>query len=176
MAAIGDHDRHSRAVSLFLPLVLPSLGVFSLAGSFRCLFLLFVLSARFMLLGSLFTWVYFLLEPFFFQALLSRPAHCYTSRAVIAQLTSCTLSYDRERGPSLVRSRFFPISDQFLPPPSSSPRSDGTTPTKAARSSSAPHGSYWNRHAPLNHERCWASDGDSPLGEVWAQNQIPASG
>jgi hypothetical protein len=30
---------------------LPSLGVFSLAGSFRCLFL-FVLSARFMLLGS----------------------------------------------------------------------------------------------------------------------------
>jgi hypothetical protein len=46
------------------PLVLPSLGVFSLAGSFRCPFLLFVLSARFMLLGSFFTWVYFLLEPF----------------------------------------------------------------------------------------------------------------
>jgi hypothetical protein len=46
-------------------MVLPSLGVFSLAGSFRCIFLLFVLSARFMLLGSFFTWVYFLLEPFF---------------------------------------------------------------------------------------------------------------
>jgi hypothetical protein len=39
------------SLSLFLPLVLSSLGVFSLAGSFRCFFLLFVLSARFMLLG-----------------------------------------------------------------------------------------------------------------------------
>jgi hypothetical protein len=39
-------------LSLFLPLVFPSLDVFSLAGSFRRLFLLFVLSARFMLLGS----------------------------------------------------------------------------------------------------------------------------
>jgi hypothetical protein len=33
--------------------ILPSLGVFSLVGSFRCLFLLFGLSARFLLLGSL---------------------------------------------------------------------------------------------------------------------------
>jgi hypothetical protein len=53
------------SLSLFLPLVLPSLGVFSPAGSFRCLFLLFALSARFMLFGSFFTWVYFLLELFF---------------------------------------------------------------------------------------------------------------
>jgi hypothetical protein len=36
----------------FIPLMLPSVGVFDLAGSFRCLFLLFGLSARFMLLGS----------------------------------------------------------------------------------------------------------------------------
>jgi hypothetical protein len=40
------------SLSLFLPLVLPSLGVFSLAGSFRCPFLHCVLAARFMLLGS----------------------------------------------------------------------------------------------------------------------------
>jgi hypothetical protein len=33
--------------------MLPSLGVFSAAGSFSCLCLLFGLSARFMLLGSL---------------------------------------------------------------------------------------------------------------------------
>jgi hypothetical protein len=52
------------SLSLFLPLVLPSLGVFSPAGSFRCPFLVFGLSARFMLLGSLFTWVYFMLESF----------------------------------------------------------------------------------------------------------------
>jgi hypothetical protein len=45
-------------------LVLPSSGVFSLAGSFRCLFLLLFLGALY-LLGSFFTWVYFLLEPFF---------------------------------------------------------------------------------------------------------------
>jgi hypothetical protein len=52
----------------FLPLMVPSLGVLSLAGSFRCLFLLFGLSARFMLLGWVFfTWVYFLLEPFFLK-------------------------------------------------------------------------------------------------------------
>jgi hypothetical protein len=40
------------SLSFFLPLVLLSLGVFSLAGSFRCLVLLFGLSARFMILGS----------------------------------------------------------------------------------------------------------------------------
>jgi hypothetical protein len=38
---------------LVTPLMLPSVGVFSLAGSFRCLFLLFGLSARFVLLGCL---------------------------------------------------------------------------------------------------------------------------
>jgi hypothetical protein len=54
MAAIGDHDGGSffSLLSLFfLPLMLPFLGVFSLAGSFRCLFFLFGLSSRFMLLG-----------------------------------------------------------------------------------------------------------------------------
>jgi hypothetical protein len=51
------------SVSLFLP----PLGVFSLAGSFRCLFLLFGLSSRFMLLGFfyvglLFVSIFFLSE------------------------------------------------------------------------------------------------------------------
>ena len=46
-------------LTLFLPLALPSLGVFSLAGSFSCLFLLFVMSARLMLLGSFLAWVFF---------------------------------------------------------------------------------------------------------------------
>jgi hypothetical protein len=51
--------------SLFLPLVLPSLGVFSLAGSFRCLFLLFVLSARFVLLGSFYVGLFSVRTSFF---------------------------------------------------------------------------------------------------------------
>jgi hypothetical protein len=53
VAAVSGLLPHSQGVevlffsslSLFLPLVLPSLGVFSLAGSFRCLFLLLFLGA-----------------------------------------------------------------------------------------------------------------------------------
>jgi hypothetical protein len=45
--------------------MLPSLGVFSLTGSFRCLFILFALLARFMLLGSFYVGL-FSLELFFF--------------------------------------------------------------------------------------------------------------
>jgi hypothetical protein len=55
-----------------------SLGV-SFFGCFSALLVLsdassfFCFLARFMLLGSFFTWVYFLLEPFFFFAILCLP-------------------------------------------------------------------------------------------------------
>ena len=42
-----------------LPLVVPSLDVFSLAGSFRYFFYSFGFSSRFMLLGFVFAWVLF---------------------------------------------------------------------------------------------------------------------
>jgi hypothetical protein len=51
----------------FLPVVRPSLGVFSLAGSFRCLFLLFWFVGALYVAWVSFTWVYFLLELFFFR-------------------------------------------------------------------------------------------------------------
>jgi hypothetical protein len=59
------------SLSLFLPLVLPSLGVFSLAGSFRCLFL-------FLFLGALYVaWVLFYVglfsvRTFFFSKCIAR--------------------------------------------------------------------------------------------------------
>jgi hypothetical protein len=46
--------------------MLPSLGVFSLAGSFRCLFLLLFLGALYVAWVSL-TRVYFLLDFFFLE-------------------------------------------------------------------------------------------------------------
>jgi hypothetical protein len=60
---LGGRGFFLSSFSLFLPLVLPSLGVFSLAGSFRCPFLLFVLSARFMSLGSFYVGLF---SVFFF--------------------------------------------------------------------------------------------------------------
>jgi hypothetical protein len=55
-ASFGAHSRQR----CFLLWVFSALLVLSDASSFFCL------SARFMLLGSFFTWVYFLLEPFLF--------------------------------------------------------------------------------------------------------------
>jgi hypothetical protein len=49
------------SLSLFLPLVLPFLGVFSLAGSFRCLFLLLFLGALYV------AWVFFYVGLFLAQ-------------------------------------------------------------------------------------------------------------
>jgi hypothetical protein len=49
------------SLSLLLPLVLPSLGVFSPAGSFRCLFLLVVFVSALYVAWVFFTWVYLLL-------------------------------------------------------------------------------------------------------------------
>jgi hypothetical protein len=47
------------SLSLFLPLVLPSLGVFSLAGSFRCFFFLLFVGALYV------AWVLFYVALFF---------------------------------------------------------------------------------------------------------------
>jgi hypothetical protein len=49
----------------FLLLVFPSLGVFSLAGSFRYFFLVLGFRRALYVAWVCFAWVYFLLEPFF---------------------------------------------------------------------------------------------------------------
>jgi hypothetical protein len=81
---LGAEGSFFSSLSLFLPLVLPSLGVFSLAGSFRCLFLLLFVGALYV------AWVLFYVGLFSVRTLFF--LHLSPTPDLQAQLSAAALA------------------------------------------------------------------------------------